>query len=68
MAEAVAYGVPTFKVFMVYDFGVDDGVLYQVLEKAKNCNALIEVHAENRDIIAARTKEFLAEGNCWRIV
>ena len=62
MAEAVAYGVPTFKVFMVYDFGVDDGVFYQVLEKAKSCNALIEVHAENRDIIAARTKEFLAEG------
>ena len=29
MAEAVAYGVPTFKVFMVYDFGVDDGVFYQ---------------------------------------
>ena len=25
--EAVAYGVPSFKVFMVYDFGVTDGVL-----------------------------------------
>ena len=62
IADAVEYGVPTFKVFMVYDFGVDDGVFYQVLEKAKNCGALIEVHAENRDIIAARTKQYLSEG------
>ncbi len=60
--DAVNYGVPSFKVFMVYDFGVDDGVFYQVLEKAKSCNALIEVHAENKDIIAARTKQYLAEG------
>ncbi|MGN0578061.1 MAG: dihydropyrimidinase [Ruminiclostridium sp.] len=62
IADAVEYGVPTFKVFMVYDFGVDDGVFYQVLEKAKSCGALIEVHAENRDIIAARTKQYLSEG------
>lgn len=34
--EAVEYGVPSFKVFMVYDFGVKDGVFYQVLEKAKS--------------------------------
>ncbi len=61
ISDAVEYGVPTFKVFMVYDFGVDDGVFYQVLEKAKSCGALIEVHAENRDIIAARTKQYLSE-------
>lgn len=60
--DAVKYGVPTFKVFMVYDFGVTDGVFYQVLEKAKKCGALIEVHAENKDIIAARTKQYLSEG------
>ncbi len=62
ISDAVEYGVPTFKVFMVYDFGVDDGVFYQVLEKAKSCGALIEVHAENRDIIAARTKQYLSDG------
>ena len=31
IADAVDYGVPSFKVFMVYDFGVTDGVFYQVL-------------------------------------
>ena len=33
IADAVEYGVPSFKVFMVYDFGVKDGVFYQVLQK-----------------------------------
>lgn len=60
--DAVNYGVPSFKVFMVYDFGVDDGVFYKVLEKAKTCNALIGVHAENKDIIAVRIAQYLSEG------
>ena len=62
IADAVDYGVPSFKVFMVYDFGVTDGVFYQVLQKAKEVGALIEVHAENNEIINTLTKEFLAEG------
>ncbi len=60
--DAVAYGVPSFKVFMVYDFGVTDGVFYQVLNKAKEVGALIEVHAENNEIINTLTAQFLAEG------
>ena len=36
--DCVKFGVPSFKVFMVYDFGVTDGVFYQVLQKAKECN------------------------------
>ncbi|MEA4814436.1 MAG: dihydropyrimidinase [Oscillospiraceae bacterium] len=62
MAEAVAYGVPTFKAFMVYDFGVTDGVLYQLLEKSKEIGARISVHAENREVCGMLTKRFLAEG------
>ena len=60
--EAVEYGVPSFKVFMVYDFGVKDGVFYQVLEKAKSVGALIEVHAENNEMVNMFTKKFLSEG------
>lgn len=62
MSEAVAYGVPSFKVFMVYDFGVDDGVFYKVLEKAKECGGLISVHAENKEVINMLTKRYLEEG------
>lgn len=60
--ECVDFGVPSFKAFMVYDFGVDDGVLYQVLEESKKCGALISVHAENRDLINMFCKKFIEEG------
>lgn len=62
MEEAVNFGVPSFKVFMVYDFGVDDGVFYKVLEKAKECGGQISVHAENKEIIGMLTARYLSEG------
>ena len=60
--DAVKCGVPSFKVFMVYDFGVTDGVFYTVLEKAKECGALISVHAENNELVNTLTKRYLSEG------
>lgn len=62
MKASVEYGIPSFKVFMVYDFGVTDGVFYKVLEKSKEVGALIGVHAENKEIIASRIDEYLSEG------
>lgn len=60
--ECVNFGIPSFKVFMVYDFGVTDGVFYQVLQKGKECGALIAVHAENNELVNTLTKQYLAEG------
>jgi dihydropyrimidinase len=60
--DAVSYGVPSFKVFMVYDFGVSDGVFYELLSKSKEYNALISVHAENKEIISFLTDKFISEG------
>ncbi|MDR3242559.1 MAG: dihydropyrimidinase [Clostridiales Family XIII bacterium] len=60
--DSVKYGVPSFKVFMVYDFGVTDGVFYQVLEKSKKAGALIAVHAENNEMVNMLTRRFLSEG------
>lgn len=60
--DAVKFGVPSFKVFMVYDFGVTDGVFYQVLKKAKECGALIGVHAENNEMVNTLTAEYLSQG------
>lgn len=62
IADSVAYGVSSFKVFMVYDFGVTDGVFYQVLKKAKTCGALIAVHAENNEMVNMFCKEYIEEG------
>lgn len=60
--DAVKYGVPSLKVFMVYDFGVTDGVFYQVLEKAKAVGALVAVHAENNELVNMLVKRHLSEG------
>ncbi|MCG8484658.1 MAG: dihydropyrimidinase [Clostridia bacterium] len=62
MKTSVEYGVSSFKVFMVYDFGVTDGVFYKVLEKSKEVGALIQVHAENKEIIDSRVEEYLSKG------
>lgn len=60
--DSVKYGVPSFKVFMVYDFGVTDGVFYKVLEKAKACGALIAVHAENNEMVNTLVDKYISEG------
>ena len=62
MEEAVAYGIPSFKVFMVYDYGVDDGSFYQVLRKSRKIGALVGVHAENRDVSNLLAQQYLSEG------
>ena len=62
MKEAVEFGVPSFKVFMVYDFGVTDGVFYKVLEKAKEIGALICVHAENNELVNTLVERYVSEG------
>ncbi|MEG0829986.1 MAG: dihydropyrimidinase [Anaerovoracaceae bacterium] len=62
MEEAVKAGVPSFKVFMVYDFGVDDGAFYRVLTKSAAIGALVGVHAENRDVNNVLIEKYLGEG------
>ena len=56
IGECVALGVPSFKIFMVYDFGVTDGVFFQVLQKSKEVGALIAVHAENNELVKCSLK------------
>jgi dihydropyrimidinase len=60
--SCVKYGVPSFKVFMVYDFGVTDGVFYRVLERSKSAGALIAVHAENNEMVNMFVKRFIDGG------
>lgn len=62
MAKVVEYGVPSFKVYMVYDFGLNDAEIYKVLKRAGELNAIITVHAENRGMIEAKNEEFRKAG------
>ncbi|MFM1650997.1 dihydropyrimidinase [Brevibacillus sp. B_LB10_24] len=58
-------GISSLKVFMAYKnvFQADDETLFKTLIRAKELGALVQVHAENGDVIDFLTKEALAKGN-----
>ncbi len=65
MQAAVAEGITSFKCFMVYkkeNMMVDDGTFVRLLLKAKEIGAVINVHAENPDIIDMNVEQFKKEG------
>jgi dihydropyrimidinase len=43
-------------------FQIDDATLFQVLEQARELGALVNVHAENGDVIDLLTKRLVSEG------
>ena len=57
-------GVSSFKLFMAYknNLQVDDETLFRVLRMAARVGALVQVHAENGDVIEVLVKEALANG------
>lgn len=65
MKAAVEEGITSFKCFLVYKkekMMVDDGTLSKLLIRAKELGAMINVHAENPDLIDMYTEQFLKEG------
>ncbi|CAH1984063.1 unnamed protein product [Acanthoscelides obtectus] len=56
------HGVNSFKLFMCYDFMVDDGELYSAFEHCKNLGAIAQVHAENGKIIIKNAEKLIAKG------
>lgn len=65
MQEAVKEGITSYKAFMVYKkegMMVDDGALVRLMLRAKELGALVNVHAENPDVIDLRIEEYLSQG------
>ena len=56
------YGTPSFKIFMVYDFRVDDATMIKLLEETKRYGGLVQVHAENVYIIQHMNEVLAKEG------
>nr|WP_236588340.1 dihydropyrimidinase [Tumebacillus amylolyticus] len=61
LEDVVEEGVTSLKVFMAYKnvFQADDETLFKTLIRAKELGALIQVHAENGDVIDFLIKEAL---------
>ncbi len=62
MEEMVEEGVTSFKVYLVYDMRVNDEELLKILEKSRDCGALVTVHCENYYVIKHRVEQLLAAG------
>ena len=56
------YGTPSFKIFMVYDFRVDDATMIKLLEQTKRHGGLVQVHAENVHVIDYMNEVLAKEG------
>ncbi|WP_020674883.1 dihydropyrimidinase [Geopsychrobacter electrodiphilus] len=56
------YGTPSFKIFMVYDFRVDDATMIKLLERTRKHGGLVQVHAENPHIIQHMNEKLEHEG------
>ena len=64
-AVVVEHGIPSFKVLMAYKgtLMVDDGELFQVMKHAAKLGAVVLVHAENGEAVAALQQELRARGD-----
>ncbi|KOA20092.1 D-hydantoinase [Clostridium homopropionicum DSM 5847] len=65
MEKAVEEGITSFKCFFVYKkegMMVDDGTFAKLLIKAKEIGAMINIHAENPDLIDLNIEKFMKEG------
>ncbi|MEO6924692.1 MAG: dihydropyrimidinase, partial [Bryocella sp.] len=64
MGEMVELGISSFKLFMAYPgvLMIDDGLMFQVMQKAAQLNALCCIHAENGSAIDIVVSQMIAEG------
>lgn len=63
MAEIAAEeGITSFKVYMTYDYMLDDLSLMRVLERAREEGIMIAAHCENHGIVTHFRERFVTEG------
>jgi dihydropyrimidinase len=62
LPAVIEAGVPTFKAFMVYDFGVSDATLGEAMRVAGRHGGMLQVHCEDRPTLEANTARLLATG------
>ena len=55
-------GVPSVKVYMTYDFKLEDNEIVDVLKKMKELGGITAFHCENHTIIEANKKKLVKEG------
>ncbi|MBN7575717.1 dihydropyrimidinase [Clostridium sp. 2-1] len=62
MESLAKEGISSFKIYMTYDFKLDDVSILKVLKKAKELGVIIAVHAENNDVINYLRENYVSNG------
>ncbi len=62
------YGTPSFKIFLFYDFRVDDYTMIRLLEETKKHGGLVQVHAESFDMIRRLNEQFAEQGKLATLI
>jgi len=57
-----ASGYPSFKVFMIKEFGISDAALLRVLRASRDAGAVVNIHAENSELLDLAVADMLAAG------
>ncbi|WP_097026342.1 dihydropyrimidinase [Clostridium peptidivorans] len=55
-------GIPSFKIYMTYDYRINDVEAFKVLERLKELGAITTVHPENHEIVNYFREKFVKEG------
>jgi dihydropyrimidinase len=58
----VAAGYPSIKLFMIKEFGPGDEALLRVLRAARQAGAVVNIHAENSEMLDVAVADMLAAG------
>jgi dihydropyrimidinase len=58
----VGEGYPSVKVFMIKEFGISDDALLRVLRVARGAGAVVNVHAENSEMLDLAAADMIAAG------
>lgn len=59
----VAAGYPSFKVFMIKEFGIGDASILRLMAAARAAGAIVNVHAENGEMLDHCAAEMLRAGH-----
>ncbi|MDP6452996.1 MAG: amidohydrolase family protein, partial [SAR202 cluster bacterium] len=62
LAEAISMGVTSFKMFMTYDHRVSDSFIASVMDIVGANGGIVQLHAENGDVIEHLMDKAIAEG------
>ncbi len=58
----VAAGYPSYKVFLISEFGIGDPAILRLLAAARACGAIVNVHCENGAMLDFVAQRLLAQG------